>query len=91
MNNAEQTKLDASKTKTVNRPRVFRIGNVKLTEFTNTIKDYVVKSIKVTKFYKDEKSENGWSETNSFNITELNKLKLLIEEYSRFNNPMNSE
>ena len=84
----QEVKQEATKKDT---PKQFSLSNCKLTEFENKVegKDYTYKSIKVSKFYKDAKKE--WQETDTFSPNELTKLKLLIEEYERFNNPMKAK
>ena len=82
-----------SKTESKNKPTTFVISNCKLTEFENEVKkadgtSFKAKSILVTKFYKDEKAESGWSETSSFSIQELVKLQILLTEYMRLMSPM---
>ena len=81
---------EVSKKESKNTPNTFVIGNCKLTEFENAIegKDYTMKSIKVSKFYKDDKAESGWSENATFSFNELQKLQILLTEYMRLMSPM---
>lgn len=96
MEKQEETKKEETKEETKkDKPKQFRLGNAKLTEFENKVegKNYTMKSIKVSKFYKtkDANGNDEWKETDTFSPAELEKLRMLIEEYQRFNNPMNSD
>jgi hypothetical protein len=55
-----------------------RIGNVSITIWENVGKDFTTQSFQIAKNYLDKNKD--WQSTNSFKLTELDKLRLAIDE-----------
>lgn len=64
----------------------FKLGNVSATVWNNPrLKDgqpVDMKSVQITKSYKDSKGE--WQSTNSFSVNDLPKVKMLVDQVYKY-------
>lgn len=69
------------------KPKKYKHRNIVLNEFEKKLNNTTIKSYQIQKLYKNDKDE--WtSTTNNFNLSDLKKIKELLEKFDFHNEPL---